>query len=158
MSGPPPKPTAALRLAGSWRAKTRKGEPQLPLDTPMPPPWLGDDARAAWDEVMAAVMPMRVLTRSDGIVVAQLAEYLARWKKATAAIAKFGDVMPIKDENGQVRGLKRSPYVAMQIEYGMMLHRFMSEFGMSPASRSRLTQQNEQPNTEALFSRARKSG
>ena len=101
---------------------------------------------------------MRVLTRSDAIAVAQLAEYLARWKRATASIAKFGDVMPIKDERGQVRGLKRSPYVAMQIEYGMMLHRFMAEFGMSPAARARLTQPNEQPQTEALFSRTRKSG
>lgn len=158
MSGPPPKPTAQLRLAGSWRAAKRRKEPAVALGVPDPPDWLSDDARAAWGELATVLAPMRVVSPTDALSLAQLAEYLSRWKRATAALAKYGEVIPTKDDAGRVTGFRRSPYVAMQIEYGLMLRRLMSEFGMTPSARSRLTETNDQANTEALFSRKYKAG
>lgn len=153
MPGPPPKPTAALRLAGSWRAGTRKAEPTLPLRVPSPPPWLPATAMDTWNELIAAVGPMRVLTDADAIALGQLASYLTRWKHATAQLDRLGDVLPIKDAAGAVIGFKRSPYVAMQLEYGLMIRRMMQEFGLTPSARSRLTQEHDTKQVEAIFSR-----
>jgi P27 family predicted phage terminase small subunit len=158
MRGPPPKPTAQLKLAGSWRAKTRKGEPIVAVAVPDPPPSISDDARKCWDELVAVIGPMRVLTTIDALALAQLAEYLARWRAATESIAKFGSVTIIKDDHGRVKGIKRSPYVQMQIEYGLMLRRMMSEFGMTPAARARITKQDETPQQSAMFSRNSATG
>lgn len=155
MPGPPPKPTAALRLAGSWRAATRKREPAIPLAEPTQPEWLTEQAREAWQEAIDLIRPMRVLTASDSLALAQLAEYLARWKAATAALARIGDVVPVRSDAGTVVGLRRSPYVTMQIEYGLMVRRYLQEFGLSPSARGRLASSNEQAEVGTIFSRSR---
>jgi len=158
MSGPPPKPTAQLRLTGSWRGKKRKGEPVLEISVPDPPEWLPLDAKAAWEELAVVLAPMRVVSPADAISLAQLAEYLGKWKKATIALEKYGEVIPTRDETGKVTGFRRSPYIAIQIEYGLMLRRLMSEFGLTPSARARLSEPNGKEQTEALFSRKYTAG
>lgn len=158
MRGPPPKPTAQLKLAGSWRAKTRKGEPIVPLATPKPPDTITEGARQCWDELVKVIAPMRVLTSIDAMALAQLAEYLHQWREATDAIKKYGPVIVIKDNHGRSKGLRKSPYVAMQVEYGLMVRRLMSEFGMTPAARARITKQDETPEQTAMFSRNAATG
>lgn len=158
MSGPPPKPSAALRLAGSWRASARKREPAVALQRPTKPEWLSEEAGLAWEEVVALVEPLRVLTAGDALALAQLAEYLARWKKATDSLARLGDVVPVRDSAGTVIGIRRSPYVAMQIEYGLMIRRYLQEFGLSPSARSRLTAHDGQEAASTTFSRSRAIG
>jgi P27 family predicted phage terminase small subunit len=157
MAGPPPKPTAQLRLTGTWRGKKRQGEPKVDIAVPDAPDWLSDEAKAAWDELATVLAPMMVVSPSDAISLAQLAEYLAQWKKATAALKRYGEVMPTRDESGKIVGFRRSPWVAMQMEYGLMLRRLMAEFGMTPSARARLGNNAEDPK-EALFSRKPKAG
>ena len=96
---------------------------------------------------------MRVLTEADGIALGKMAEYYSRWQDATAQIRRYGTVFPVKDDAGKTIGLKRSPYVAMQIEYGTMLQRMMQQFGLTPSARAKLTQENETQAVEAIFSR-----
>ena len=153
MPGLPPKPTQQMKLSGSWRLAGRKKEPTLPLLLPKPPPWLSDDALACWNDLIAYIAPMRVLTAADGLALAQLAEYYARWKKATEAIAKVGEVVPVRDAAGNTIGFKRNPFVAMQLEYGLMMRRMMQEFGLTPSARARLVAPNETAQVEAIFSR-----
>jgi P27 family predicted phage terminase small subunit len=128
------------------------------VGVPAPPEWLPDDAKAAYEDLARLLEPMRVVSPVDAVSLAQLAEYLARWKKATAALAKYGEVIPTRDDAGKVIGFRRSPYVAMQIEYGLMLRRLMSEFGLTPSARARLSNDDAQAQTEALFSRKYKAG
>jgi P27 family predicted phage terminase small subunit len=153
MPGPPPKPTAQLKLAGSWRASKRKKEPKLADAAPQPPAWLSDEAKESWNELVAVLLPMRVLTPSDALSLAQLAEYLARWKRVTAAVNRFGEVFRMNGDDGKFSHFKRSPYVTQQIEYGLMLRRMMAEFGLTPAARSRLTTNEETKEVESIFSR-----
>jgi P27 family predicted phage terminase small subunit len=142
-----------MRLSGSWRASTRKNEPTLAVKVPDAPEWVNAAATESWHELAQAIAPMRVLTEADSIALGQLAEYLSRWKQATAQISKYGDVIAIKDDDGKMIGLKRSPYVAMQLEYGLMIRRMMQEFGLTPSARARLTATNETKQVEAIFSR-----
>lgn len=154
MPGPPPKPTQALRLSGSWRAKQRSKEPELAIALPQKPDWLSEDAANRWQDLIACIAPMRVLTEADALTLAHFAEYLARWHKATAALAKYGDVLPVKDGNGTVIGFKRSPWVGLQLDYGLMIRRYAQEFGMTPSARSRLTGDNGEAQA-TTFSRSK---
>jgi P27 family predicted phage terminase small subunit len=153
MPGPPPKPTPLLKLSGSWRAQKRKGEPTAPTGTPKPPKWLTPETLEAWQELVAAIEPMRVLTQSDALALAQAAEYLAKWKRMTAKVAQMGEVIAIRDAAGNVTGFRQSPFAALQMQYGGMLHRFMSEFGLSPSARARLTGATETQENTSFFTK-----
>jgi len=110
-------------------------------------------AREAWPELVELLAPMRVLTKADGLALAQFAEYLARWKECTAAVTRFGEVLPIRDDEGNIVSFKRSPYTTLQMEYGTMLNRAMQQFGLTPSARARLSQPNEAKQIDAIFSR-----
>jgi len=155
MSGPPPKPTAQLKLSGSWRGARRKDN--APVGVPDPPVDLSKDAAECWVRLVAVLAPMRVLSPSDQLSLAHFAEYLARWLKATAAIAKYGEVLPVTDSTGAVIGFRRSPWVGLQIEYGLMVRRYTQEFGLTPSARGRLEISGEQQQ-DTTFSRARALG
>lgn len=97
---------------------------------------------------------MRVLTKADALSLAHFAEYLARWHKATEALARYGDVLPVKDASGAVIGMRRSPWVSLQLDYGLMIRRYAQEFGMTPSARARLTGENAQAEA-STFSRSK---
>lgn len=158
MPGPPPKPTAQLRLSGSWRANTRKREPKLKEAAPRVPSWLSDEAKEAWKELVEVLEPMRVLTPSDALALAQCAEYLARWKRVTAAVNRFGEVFRINKDDGTFSHFKRSPYVTQQLEYGVMLNRMMAQFGLTPAARARVTTNEQEADIQSIFSRKASAG
>lgn len=157
MSGPPRKPTSQLRLAGSDKARQRKHEPMLALHISDPPPELSEAARGYWSRLVEVLQPMRVVSTVDTMALAQFAEYLARWQRATEQIARLGEVIPVRDANGTVVSMKRSPWVAMQIEYGLMIRRYAAEFGMTPAARSRVESDRGEAQ-DFTFSRARAVG
>ena len=152
MPGPPPKPTAALRLAGSWRASTREREPVLPLVVPQPPTWLQTSAQEAWNDLIACIGPMRVLTNADALALAMFATYLAEWRTVTEMLNRYGEATVV-ERDGEVVEIKRSPYVKMQLDYGLMIRRFMQEFGLTPSARTRVAQTHEPDNVDAIFSR-----
>jgi len=157
MSGNPPTPTALLRLAGSYRATRRKKEPQPERKKLKPPANASEEVLAEWNRLVAVLEPMRVITVVDELALEQFAEYLVRWKKATAQLEKLGEVIPVRNAQGAVVSFKRSPWVAMQIEYGLMVRRYSCEFGMTPAARSRVETTHEETQ-DFTFSRSKAVG
>jgi len=157
MSGPPRKPTNQLRLAGSDKARQRKHEPITDLQIPIAPNELSEAAKAYWERLVQVLGPMRIVSTVDSMALQQFAEYLARWQKATDQIARLGEVIPVRDASGTIISMKRSPWVAMQIEYGLMIRRYAAEFGMTPAARSRVESDRGEAQ-DFTFSRARAVG
>lgn len=158
MRGRKPTPTVQLKLSGSWRAGTRKKEPQPQLGDPPKPDWLTPEGSECWDFLITVLSPMRVLSHADGLALVQMSEYLARWRKATASISKYGDLYPVKDDKGNVRSMKRSPHVSLQTGYGEVLYRFMSEFGMTPSARARVHASAGSAVSDNIFSRVKAIG
>ena len=150
LNGRPPKPNALAALAGDRR---RKGKGiDLPNAMPVVPDWLPDDAKAEWASITHTLSSMRVLAEVDGIALAQLADYLAKWKKAAEQVARLGLVLPIRDAAGTVVSFRRNPYVTMHLEYGLMVQRLLAQFGMTPSARARLMNGEAQA-TDNIFSR-----
>ena len=136
--GPAPTPTAMLKLRGSWRAKTREGEPQPPPGRPKCPQWLDDDAKKVWRQLVPQLDEMGVLTKVDANALARYCRLWSRWRQAEAFIDRHGEVYPLKDEHGKVRYFQQFPQVSIANKLAQQLTRLEQEFGMTPSARSQI--------------------
>lgn len=160
MRGPAPKPTAMLKLTGSWRSKARdKVEPKPTIIAPPLPIWLDDEGKKAWAQLEKILLNMRVLTEADGYALAILCEAWSRYRRATDMLAQYGDVYPVKNPDGTLKMLRRSPYSAMQMELSLNVRRMLAEFGLTPSSRGRLIALPGDSNVKkAFFTREKTAG
>ena len=132
--GTKPTPTNVLKLRGSWRGEINKNEPSPP---PMPT-GLDGMAKDCWEQLVPMLENMKVITVADGIALYLLAETYATWRRADDMIKKHGDVYPIKTDDGKVKYLQQSPYVAIARNSGKALKDLLCEFGLTPSARSRV--------------------
>jgi P27 family predicted phage terminase small subunit len=150
MPGPPPKPTA-VKIAegnpGKRRLNTKEPEPEL--GEPSMPRHLCPVARKEWQTIVPELLKLGVLTVIDRAALAAYCESFALWESARREVRKNGITFTtksvIKDEV-IVTGIKRNPAVAIANEALRMMKSYLVEFGLTPASRSRLSV--EQPPKE----------
>jgi P27 family predicted phage terminase small subunit len=109
-------------------------------------PKLSAEARREWKRIVPELLRLGVLTVVDGKALASYCHAFARWQEAEKDIKKFGLVveepvlMKIDDElidSGYIR-LKRNPAVGISFEAQKVMKSFLVEFGLTPASRSRI--------------------
>lgn len=138
--GPAPTPTPILKLRGSTLVTKRreKREAHGPEGLPVPPAWLDEEARAAWDELLPMLATMNIVTRVDGNAFARYCHLWARWRRAELFIKDRGEMYPLKDEQGQVRCFQQWPQVAIANKLSMQLTKLEQEFGMTPSARTRI--------------------
>lgn len=129
-----PLPTA-LKVA-----RGNPGKRKLNLDEPQPlpgaamPGFLSPEARKYWPDLAYQLEEAGVLTRVDGIALALLCEAFATWRTASRRAQRNPTVTSRK--SGMVR---RSPYYTVMNEAQSQVLGLLREFGMSPASRTRVT-------------------
>lgn len=111
-----------------------KGEPEPKAVLPPPPPHLDEEAVRQWNELGKKLEPLGLVTEID---VGQLAIYCAawsRWVQAEEMLKRFGVVVIAPKSGWPVR----SPYLDIANTAMAQMQRALAEFGMSPASRSRV--------------------
>ena len=138
LKGPAPTPTKILELRGSWRAKTRHGEPQPPPAGQAPPEWLTPEAIPVWDRLVPRLAIMGLFTTLDIEAVGRYCMLFAQWHKAMSLVAQRGMTYPLRDKLGQITGFAEYPEIGMAIRLGPLLTRLEQMFGLSPAARARL--------------------
>ncbi len=151
--GPQPTPTKVLKARGSWRGKTRHGEPEA-SGLPEPPGWLGEDARGIWNDAVERLTNMGVGRRIDSNAIARYATLLHRWVQCEQFIAKNGTTIPVKDDAGRVVGVKELPHVGRASRLADQLLKLEREFGMTPSARAALatdTGRSKEPDGIAGF-------
>lgn len=132
-TGRPTKPRALKLLAGTEKKCRIKPEPEFERGTPDCPDWLDDEARAEWDRVVPFMESAGMLSRVDG---ATLVAYCQSWSRAVAA-EKIVNAMGLTISTPQ--GFEQArPEVAIAKHAWAAVHRFASEYGMTPSSRSRV--------------------
>jgi len=99
---------------------------------------LEGNAKACWEELSEMLLDMGVLTKSDGMALALMCETYSHWRRSQDLLAKYGDVYPIKDDNGKVKYLQQTPYVAIARNFAKQFKDMLCEFGLTPSSRSRI--------------------
>jgi P27 family predicted phage terminase small subunit len=134
----PRKPTNILHLAGAFkknpsRLRERAQEPKLPKGIGEPPDWLDTHAVEEWARVVPDLEGAGVTSRVESTALGAYCQAVSRLRKAEAEI--FRDGITIMTDSG----LKKHPAVGIAERAALIMAKLASEFGMTPASRSRVT-------------------
>lgn len=137
----PRTPHALKVVPGTDRAdRANPNEPKpgaLPADA-KPPEWLALNqlAQTAWGDLQPVLNGMGVLTVADPIALALLASALAEFVAARAVVDEGG---PTYGTNGATEMLRARPEVAIAADAWRRAKIMLGEFGLSPASRGRVS-------------------
>ena len=114
--GKQPTPTETLKLRGSWRGKTRKGEPK-PGGDPVCPAWLTGEAKEIWKRMVPGLKKSGVMAKVDSFAFARYCLYAVLWLKELSN--------PGRTE-------------ATLERYANQLYKLEQSFGLQPSARARL--------------------
>ena len=134
MRGRKPKPTRLKVIAGNpGKRPLNKNEPKPMTNTPDCPPELSPAAQQEWKRLVSELSALNMLTNLDRVALATYCEAYALWVEAISAIRKYGTM--VKSPSGYPM---QSPYLAIANKQAEIMMRIASEFGLTPASRSRI--------------------
>lgn len=137
--GRKPQPTHLKVLAGNpGKRPLNQDEPQPDKRFPPCPERLQGKAREAYEQFAAQLAGCRVGTQLDATALELLAESYAAHAEAAAQVAKNGPVWIERQEPGKLPKFAYSPFwVVMKHEHKKLVA-LLTEFGMTPSSRSRV--------------------
>lgn len=142
-SGRRPLPTALKKLRGNpGRRPLNVEEPKPLAGEPDMPRTLGAIAQQKWRELVPALLAMGVLTTIDGTALEACCMNYQLWVLALGEIQARGIMIdePVFNKRGNEVGTqrKRNPAIGVANEADRRFRSYLVEFGMTPASRSRL--------------------
>jgi len=144
--GAKPLPTKIKALRGTLRKhRANANEPKAQPGMPACPAELGIIAKREWRRISRHLSAMGLLTTADRAALALYCDAYGRWLEAIKALQQYGVV--IKSPNGYP---VQSPYVAIANKAGEQVRLLLGEFGMSPASRTRVTAAPLSPELDEL--------
>lgn len=148
-SGRRPKPSAIKKLQGNpGKRPLNAKEPSAPAGDPEMPADLPKAAQEEWNRIIPELRALGVLSKIDRAALAAYCHAYARWFEAEREITKRGiviDEFGCSDEGEQffLRS-KKNPAVTISESAMKLMKSFLVEFGMTPASRSRLAMKSEE--------------
>jgi P27 family predicted phage terminase small subunit len=149
------KPTALKKFLGNpGKRKLNDKEPAAPKGHPEMPQFLNPEARAEWKRIVPILCNMGVLTVADGKALAAYCSAYSQLVKCEAAIEKYGLILATLDQLTGVAELSVNPAVRIKSDSLRQMKSFLIEFGLTPASRSKLkiNASNDEPDAlDGLF-------
>lgn len=152
--GPPPIPTALKILEGNpGQRRLPENEIQIIPGLPDPPSFLCDVAKKEWEERGPALVRMGVLTPVDLAIFTAYCQawaiYVTAWEGLNQLMRSLNQVNPETGKKmghssgafitGTVQGgMKKSPLLAAANDASVLMIRFASELGLTPAARAQL--------------------
>jgi P27 family predicted phage terminase small subunit len=133
MAGRRPKPTAVKALAGNpGKRPLNVSEPKPPASSSRAPIGLGKDAARFWHRYAPVLAELGVLTQVDEPALQMAAEHFEVALRAARQLHDEELVLEGRD------GPKKNPLAQILRDNSTALKSFMVEFGMTPASRSKI--------------------
>jgi P27 family predicted phage terminase small subunit len=149
--GPRAKPSATQKREGTFRKDRRRGEPEVDVDLPPVPEWLGAKARKWWDALSPWLLRAKLLTRLDqtalGLLCDALADYLLAREVVNQAGIETGTRFVSVTESGNVI---QHPAVGVANRKWDMVLKLLREFGMTPSARASLHLDGEENEDDLL--------
>jgi len=142
------KPAALKRLEGNpgrrKLPKEKKEKDAIPDGRlPKPPAHLSKLAQAEWKRLAPDLHMLGLLNRLDLNALGNHCETYARWREAIAQVQKVG--MVVKSPSGYPI---INPFHSIAQKCSAEMLNFMREFGMTPASRSRIETKRQKDDEE----------
>lgn len=140
--GRKPTPTAIKELEGNpGKRKLNENEPRPGHTAPTCPKWLDPEAKKEWKRLAKKMEAMGVLTQVDMAAFAGYCQSYSRWKENEEFISKNGSL--VRTPSGY---WQQVPQVSIAQQYMKQMGRFAEQFGLTPASRSRIIADSDRPN------------
>jgi P27 family predicted phage terminase small subunit len=134
MPGRKPKPTALKELAGNPGHRPLNRREPKPTGTPTCPSHLDADAKKEWRRISKELTSLGLLTSVDRAALAAYCSAWSRWVHADTQVQKFGAVIKSPKSGYPIQ----NPFVGVANTALDLMRKFLVEFGMTPASRSRI--------------------
>jgi len=140
-SGPKPKPTSLKILHGSFEkdpSRRNKREP-VPQDKTPPacPSHLGRLAKNEWKRIVKELQSLKVMAKVDREALEQYCAAYQSWRECLKDVRKRGVVLT-KIDNGGNEIRYRNPADIAMVSHTKTIHTFLTEFGLTPSSRTRV--------------------
>lgn len=134
MRGRKPKPTHLKLLDGNPGKRRNAGEPYPEKRAPTCPSHLCPPAKAEWKRLATQLTTLRILTELDRAALAAYCQAYGRWVEAERKLHETP--MLLKLPSGYVQ---QNPWLTIANKQLELMHKYLSEFGLSPVSRSRVS-------------------
>lgn len=127
-------PTALKLVKGTQRSDRQvENEPTPQKGNTRPPTYLSTEAKKVWRKAVKVLEANNVFTEMDEHALSLFCEAFARWLKAQKELRDNGEV--IKAPSGYP---VTSPWLSVSNKAFEQMTKIMTEFGMTPASRTKV--------------------
>jgi P27 family predicted phage terminase small subunit len=134
MAGRKPEPTNLKLLKGNpGKRAIKKDEIEPEIKIPSPPKHLSVIAKIEWRRISRVLYSLKLLSDIDRTALAAYCQSYGRWVEAEKGVKESG--LMVKTTNGNII---QSPLVGIANKSMQMMHKFLIEFGMSPAARCKV--------------------
>lgn len=135
MQGRKPVPTALKLIRGKpGHRPLPKDEPKPEIKIPPCPRHLSAEARKEWKRVSKVLARLGMLSTIDRAALAAYCQAWGRWVDAERHVKERGEV--VKTAAGNII---QNPYLCIANKSMEQMYKFLTEFGMTPVSRTRVT-------------------
>lgn len=137
--GRPRKPSHLKVVTGTaQKCRMNENEPEAPCGAPDAPLWLSDRAAEIFAGICATIDGMGYLSTADQAVLALAASRLEEVEIATARIEDEGRTYRTTNAQGE-KMIRPNPMVAQRSDAMRHAHALLSELGLTPAARSKVS-------------------
>ena len=156
-TGRPPKPTALHVLNGNPSKKKNLGEnepkPAPIIKIPPPPEWLNEHGANMWERLAPILERLGLLTEADIETFSAACSSWGVYRECQDFVNDEGLTHKYKNKGGAINEVER-PQVKIGNKALDQYRAFCSEFGLSPASRTRIevNSQDTESEMEGLLS------
>lgn len=143
MPGPPRTPTALRLVKGNPSKRAiNKNEPKPPSGVPPIPKHFNKQEKYWFKRVGEELDCANVITKLDGMALELLIGAYVEWRKHRDVIDQVGETYNVTNMQGETL-VKAHPRVVMMEKAWMRVHRMLSEFGMTPSARSKVSSEGK---------------
>ncbi len=149
MAGRRPKPTKLKLLQGTQRSdRVNLQEPAPKPEIPSCPKHIQGESRREWKRITKELGAVGLVTRVDRAAIAAYCEAYGRWSEAVSKLHEKG--LLVKAPSGYPI---LNPYLSIINSALDQMRKFLTEFGMTPSSRTRISvaRKNEDEDDAARF-------
>lgn len=134
-TGRPPKPTELKIIQGTFRKdRATPGRPMPEVEIPSCPAWLGRQAKMEWKRITPHLKKLGLISQIDRSALAAYCQAYHRWWEAETLIKEHG--LTFTTDKGYVQ---QRPEVGIASSAMKQMRMFLTEFGLTPSSRTRIT-------------------
>ena len=135
MAGRRPTPTKLKVISGNpGHRPLPQDEPQPEIKQPDPPEWLSGEALREWNRVVPELFKLKLISEIDRSGIVAYCVAYGQYVRAQGDIKTLGAI--IVTTNGNII---QNPAVGIANTSVDIMRKFLIEFGMTPASRSKVS-------------------